>query len=178
MSQATAPPQQQAATITATPAQEPKQTPKTDKPVEELVNSLKTIAEDIGQIAELTGEEKSLTKELFISLTVFMRPLAKTLPVAPEAFPAEMGTVAQAHFDSCGHLMVVYQDKRVELKDLTASENRDLMVAVIKDAMPKFKDLTAVRRQRIESRVAFLSAVTKEMQRISNALSAANGNGT
>jgi len=177
MSQATAPPQPQAATITATPTEEPKQTPKTQS-VEELVNSLKTIAEDIGQIAELTGEEKSLTKELFVSLTVFMRPLAKTLSVAPEAFPAEMGDVAQAHFDSSGHLMIVYQDKHVELKDLTATENRDLMIAVVRDAMPRFKDLTAAQRQKIEARVTFLSAVTKEMQKIANALSAANGNGT
>lgn len=177
MSQATAPPQPQAATITATPTEEPKQTPKTQS-VEELVNSLKTIAEDIGQIAELTGEEKSLTKELFVSLTVFMRPLAKTLSVAPESFPAEMGGVAQAHFDSSGHLMIVYQDKHVELKDLTATENRDLMIAVVRDAMPRFKDLTAAQRQKIEARVTFLSAVTKEMQKIANALSAANGNGT
>jgi hypothetical protein len=178
MSQATAPPQPQAATITATPSEETKQTPKTQKSVEELVNSLKTIAEDIGQIAELTGEEKSLTKELFVSLTVFMRPLAKTLSVAPEAFPAEMGDVAQAHFDSSGHLMIVYQDKHVELKDLRATENRDLMIAVVRDAMPRFKDLTAAQRQKIEARVTFLSAVTKEMQKIANALSAANENGT
>ena len=132
----------------------------------------------IGQIAELTGEEKSLTKELFISLTVFMRPLAKTIPVAPEAFPAETGDVAQAHFDSSGHLMMVFQDKRVELRDLMATENRDLLVVVVKDAMPKFKELTTAQRQKIENRVAFLSAVTKEMQKISNALSASNGNGS
>ena len=179
MSQQTAPPPQQATNISATPTTEPKQmTPKTQPTVEELVNSLKTIAEDIGQIAELTGEEKSLTKELFISLTVFMRPLAKTIPVAPEAFPAEMGDVAQAHFDSSGHLMMVFQDKRVELRDLTATENRDLLVVVVKDAMPKFKELTTAQRQKIENRVAFLSAVTKEMQKISNALSASNGNGS
>ena len=74
--------------------------------------------------------------------------------------------------------MIVYQDKHVELKDLTATENRDLMIAVVRDAMPRFKDLTAAQRQKIEARVTFLSAVTKEMQKIANALSAANENGT
>jgi hypothetical protein len=52
------------------------------------------------------------------------------------------------------------------------------MIAVVRDAMPRFKDLTAAQRQKIEARVTFLSAVTKEMQKIANALSAANENGT
>ncbi len=175
MSQETAPPPQQTATITATPTEEPKQAPKTQTTLKELVDSLKSIAEDIGQIAELTSEEKSLTKELFSSLSVFMQPLAATVPVAPEAFPAEIGEIAQAYVDSSGHLIILHQDKHVELIDLTAEQNRDTMVAVMKDILPKFKELTAGRRQKIESRTAFLSEVTKEMQKISNAISASNG---
>jgi hypothetical protein len=60
----------------------------------------------------------------------------------------------------------------MELKDLTEEQNRDLMILVVQDVMPKFKNLTSAQKRKIESRIRFLSAVTKEVQKISGILSA------
>ena len=59
----------------------------------------------------------------------------------------------------------------MELKNLIEERNRDLMILVIKDIMPKFKNLTSAQKNKIENRIKFLSAVTKEIQKISGALS-------
>ena len=103
-----------------------------------------------------------------------MKPLAASMPVSPSALPEEMGSVVQANIDPTGHLMVVFKDGRVELKNLSEEANRDLMVSVIKDVMPKFKHLTSAYRQKIEDRIRFLSAVTDEVQKISKAFSKAS----
>jgi DNA-binding response OmpR family regulator len=59
----------------------------------------------------------------------------------------------------------------MELKNLAEERNRDLMILVIQDIMPKFKTLTSAQKNKIETRIQFLSAVTKEIQKVSGALS-------
>jgi hypothetical protein len=141
--------------------------------LQELIDSLKSLHDDIGQICELTSEEKRVVAAFFESFLKLMQPLAATLPVSLEALPEEMGNVVQANIDPAGHLVVLHQDGQVELKNLREETQRDLLVSVIKDVMPKFKQLTSARRQKIENRIKFLSSVTRELQRISKAFSTA-----
>jgi hypothetical protein len=54
--------------------------------------------------------------------------------------------------------------------DLGDTENRDLLVLVVSDAMPRFNQLIAQRRVKIENRINFLSSVTKELQSIADSL--------
>ncbi|MCW4052233.1 MAG: hypothetical protein NWE78_03350 [Candidatus Bathyarchaeota archaeon] len=144
---------------------------KLGQSMEKLVNSLRAIQDDIGQICELASEEKTLVTAFFESLSKFMKPLAPTMSVSRMALGGDGRNVVQANVDSDGHLMILYEDGRVELKNLREEANRDLMICVAKDMLPKFKQLTALHRQKIEFRVRFLSSVTKELQKISNSLS-------
>lgn len=146
---------------------------KSGQSMEKLVDSLRTIQDDIGQICELTSEENTLVTAFFESLSKFMKPLAPTMPVSTMALGEESRNAIQANVDSNGHLMILYEDGKVELKNLREEANRDLMICVAKDMLPKFKQLTALHRQKIEFRVRFLSSVTKELQKISFALSKA-----
>ena len=139
--------------------------------IQKLAEALRSMADDVGQISELAAEEKLLVTELFKSLLKLMQPLTPSMPVSTSALPAEVGNVTQAHIDPTGHLALVYEDEHLELKDLTEEINRDLMVLVIQDVMPKFKNLTSAQKRKIENRIRFLSAVTKEVQKISGTLS-------
>jgi hypothetical protein len=139
--------------------------------IKKLADALKSMADDVGQISELATEEKLLVTEFFNSLFKLMQPLAPSMSVSTSALPAEVGNVSRAHIDPTGHLALVYEDGHLELKDLTEEQNRDLMIQVIQDVMPKFKNLTNAQKRRIESRIRFLSAVTKEVQKISGILS-------
>jgi proline dehydrogenase len=154
--------------------QEPKPL-ETKRPVsiQELVESLKSTADDIGQISELSSEEKILVTQFFSSLLKLMQPLSPAIAVDQLALPVELSGVVQAHIDPTGHLILQFQDDHVELKDLSEEKNRDLMTAVIEDVMPKFKNLASMKKRKLEDRITLLSSVTKEIQKSSEALSAA-----
>ena len=141
--------------------------------IQELVESLKSTADDIGQISELSSEEKILIAQFFSSLLKLMQPLAPSIPVNQFALPAEVGDAVQAHVDPTGHLILLFEDGHLELKDLSEEKNRDLMTAVVADIVPKFKNLTSAQKRKLENRIKMLSTVTKEIQKSSDALSAA-----
>lgn len=140
---------------------------------QELLASIRSLQDDVGQISELASEEKQVVAVFFESLLKLMQPLAKTMPVSPVALPEEMGNVVQANIDPTGRLVILYQDGQVDLKNLSEEAHRDLMISVMIDVMPKFKQLTSAHRRKIEKRIDFLSSVTKELQKISKAFSTA-----
>jgi hypothetical protein len=141
--------------------------------IQEIVESLKTTADDIGQISELTSEEKILITQFFTSLQKLMQPLAPSIPVNQTALPPELGEVTQAHIDPTGHLALQFEDGHLELKNLNEEKNRDLMITVTADIIPKFKNLTNTQKRKLENRIKFISTITKEIQKSSEALSAA-----
>ena len=156
------------------PSQEPKKQEKQKQvSVQELLESLKSLSDDIGQISELSAEEKILVTQFFASLLRLMQPLSPSIAVSQLSVTAQVGDILQAHIDPTGHLMLQFADGHYELKDLSEEKNRDLMMAVIGDIMPKFKNLTSMHRRKLENRIKLLSSVTKEIQKSSEALSAA-----
>ncbi len=102
-----------------------------------------------------------------------MQPLASSIAVDQLALPAQVGDVVTAHVDPTGHLLLQYSDGHVELKNLSDENNRELMMSVVGDVVPKFKHLTAQQKRKLENRIKLLSSITKEIQKSSEALSAA-----
>ena len=147
------------------------QSGKVSVPVQTLVDSLKSVADDIGQISELSSEEKLLVAEFFKSLLKLMQPLTQALPVTSSVLLQDFGSVIQAYIDPTGHLALLFEDGKLELKNLMEEKNRDLMMTVVEDIVPKFKNLTSAEKRKIENRIKTLSSVTKEMQKISETLS-------
>jgi hypothetical protein len=142
---------------------------------QELVDSLKSVQDDIGQITELTSEEELLVAEFFSSLLKLMEPLASSISVSTKILPKEMQNAVQANLDATGQLALLYEDGRMELQNLSEKRHRDLMIIVIEDVTPKFKQLTDAQKRKVENRIKLLSLVTKEMQKISKALSSQSG---
>ena len=102
-----------------------------------------------------------------------MQPLAPSISVTQLSLPAQFSDVVQAHVDPTGHLVLQFEDGHVELKNLSEEKNRDLMMAVVGDVVPKFKSLTSNQKRKLENRIKLLSSVTKEIQKSSDSLSAA-----
>jgi hypothetical protein len=139
--------------------------------IQELIDSLKSVADDIGQMNELTSEEKLLVAEFFASLMKLMQPLTPSMQVSTMALPTELGNVVQANIDPAGYLALLFRDGHLELINLSEEKHRELMLVVVEDVLPKFKQLTSGQKRKIENRIKFLSQVTKEMQKIASALS-------
>jgi hypothetical protein len=146
---------------------------KTQVSLEELLDSLKSVQDDIGQICELTSEEETLVNEFFESFLKLMQPFMTTIHVSTEALPDDLGDVARASVDPTGQLMLMYRNGQMILKNLLEEENRDLMTAVLEDVLPTLKQLFNAHREKIEGRMKFLSSVTKEVQKMSRAVSKA-----
>lgn len=138
--------------------------------LQEFAETIRSLAEDIGQISEMSSEEKLLVAEFFKSFLKLMQPLASSIPVSIEILPAEIGNIKQAYVDPTGHIALIHEDERMELRNLADEQNRDLMILVIQDVMPKFKILANAQKTKIENRVQFLSTVTKEIQRVSDTM--------
>jgi hypothetical protein len=155
------------------PKEKPKQTKASQLTLQELLDALKSAQDDIGQITELMSEEKVLVSEFFESFLKLVQPIATTLPVSTSTLPRDMGDVAQALVDPLGNLILLYQDGYAKIENLREEKHRDLMVAIVKDTMPKIRLLISAHRQKIEERMKFLSSVTKEMQKVSRAFSSA-----
>lgn len=141
---------------------------------EEIVEILKRLKEDIGQIKEMSFEEGNIVGAFALAFLELMEPLAKSLPVDVSILPQELGFIERANVIPTGELVLLHRDGRMESIDLTGPEKRDLLVNVVSDVMPKFKALIADRRLRIEKRITFLSSVTKELQNIAESFATVN----
>jgi hypothetical protein len=147
-----------------------KQSKASQVSLQEILDSLKSAQDDIGQISELASEEERLVAEFFESLTKVMQPLGMTISVSPTALQDYVNDVARVTIDQTGSLVVLHKDGEVELKNLSEQKHRNLLIAVLEDVLPKFKQIFNAYRRRIEDRTKFLSAVTKETQKMSKAL--------
>ena len=108
---------------------------------EEVTDCLKVVREDIGQINKLATEEMFLVEQLIVLLQNFVPSTKSSIEVSPSALPIEVGKVKQAEIKSSGHLKIVYANGRQRLLDLSEIENRDVLIAVIEDILPKFREL-------------------------------------
>ena len=137
---------------------------------EAVVETLRQLREDVGQISELSSEEGSIVGAFSLAFLKLMEPLTKALPVDAAVLPPELGAVEKANVLPKGDLVVLYNDGRMESVDLTDAGNRDLLVTVVSDAMPRFNALISQRRTKIEGRINFLSNVTRELQSIADSM--------
>jgi hypothetical protein len=135
-----------------------------------VIETLRQLREDVGQISELSSEEGSIVAAFSLAFLKLMEPLTKALPVDAGILPPELGALEKANVLPKGDLVVLHRDGRMESIDLSNAENRDLLIIVVSDSIPRFNQLIAQRRGKIETRINFLSSVTKELQSIADSL--------
>lgn len=138
--------------------------------LEALLDSLRKVREDVGQISELSSEEGKIVAALMLTFLKFMKPLMRDIQVDPESLPQDMGTIQRANLVPEGLLIAQFDDGGMFTKDLSREENRDLLVKVVNNVIPKFNKTVEERRRSIEKRIDFLTSVTKELQNISDAM--------
>ncbi|MGD6934819.1 MAG: hypothetical protein ACQCN5_11495 [Candidatus Bathyarchaeia archaeon] len=123
--------------MTETPFSDILSAPKKEDKIEEIMQAFQIIGEDIQQIGELTQEETTLAKKFFETLQKSMTPLTPSIAVTASALPYGFSGATKAIVYSNGLLALTYNDDNMEIIDLTQPKNRDLMVSVFTDVMPK-----------------------------------------
>lgn len=139
---------------------------------EDVIATLKELREDVGQIYEISSEEENIVIAFSLAFLKLMESLTRSLPVDVETLQGQLRNAERANILPKGELVVLFRDGRMESVDLIKPENRDLLVDVVSDVLPKFNDLIGERRGRIEKRISFLADVTKELQNIADSVTA------
>ena len=94
--------------------------------LEEIVESLKSVGDDVEQIVKLTSDEKLLVAEL-LALLKHVPQRMFSIAVSTSELPIGIGAFIQAYIDSAGHLILTSEDGHLEVKELSETKNRDLM---------------------------------------------------
>jgi hypothetical protein len=110
--------------------------------VEDVMKSLKGVGDDVKKIAKLNSEEKLLVSELLATLKSVPQQMF-SIAVSTSGLPVGVGGFTQARLDSAGHLILTSEDGTLQVMDLSETRNRKLMMAVVGDIVPKFKDFVS-----------------------------------
>ncbi len=103
----------------------------------EIMEAFQVIGEDIQQIGRLNEEEKTLTAQFFEDLNKKMQPLTPSIAVSASVLPYGYSGAAKALVYPNGLFALIYPEGGMEVIDLTQPKNRDLMIAVFGDVIPK-----------------------------------------
>ncbi len=109
--------------------------------IEEIAETFQAVTEDITQIGKLNSEEKTLVTNFLMYLHQNMPRMTESIVVSSSVLPFRAGSVNQAFVHPDGQLEVHFENGQVDFMDLSAPVNRDLMMAVMDDVMPKFEAL-------------------------------------
>ncbi len=123
-------------------AAQTKPTGKTQISIDEIAESFQTVGADIVEIGKLSSEEKAAVEAFLSMLKANMEPVASSIPISTKIIPIEFGSVSEAHIQPTGNLELSFSDQEKTLIDLSDPKNRDLMIAVMDDFVPKFEALT------------------------------------
>jgi len=108
-------------------------------PSEDVVSAIRNASADVGLISSLLSDEDIVVDTLIEALRELEQPLTK-VPLDPGVLPVELGEADRAHVTPDGRIIVGYGDGGIGVIELSAEENRDLLVRTIDDMMPKLRD--------------------------------------
>jgi hypothetical protein len=104
----------------------------------EVVYALRGARDDAELIPSLLSDEGIVVKTIFDLLPELANLLSRAA-VDPSVLPIEMGEVEKAHLTPDGRLIVGHRDGEILTTDLTDWRNRDLLVDILKDIVPKLR---------------------------------------
>lgn len=119
---------------------------------EEIVESLKSVEDDVKIIVKLSSKEKRLVEEFFDALRSVPQELFSITVTASE-LPIGKRLATLARINSSGQLILTSEDGQLEVIDLNETKNRNLMMAIVGDITPKFKDFVSqIAEEKLQKR--------------------------
>ncbi len=118
--------------------------------VQEIAETFAFVEEDIEQIGKLLSEEKVLVAKFFESLR-YLAPMFSSISVSTSVLPFKLKEASQAYIDLTGHLTLTFEGGRREVWELNESENRDLLMIVVEDIIPKLNSLMVQNQHKVET---------------------------
>lgn len=121
---------------------------------EEVLSAIRGAREDVELVASLLSDEKVVVDAL-VELLPGLSPLLTRVTVDPSVLPVEMGEAEEVRLAPGGRLIVCRTDGAIKTTDLTVGASRDLLVEVMRDIVPKLKEV-------LDSMPSFLEPTIEE----------------
>ncbi len=144
--------------------------PRPPRSADEVLESLRVLKEDVTFIGELSVEEASIIEAFFLDFLKITTAFDGTLQIDVSILPLELEEIERASVTTRGGLLILFTDGHIESIDLTKPDNRDLLVAVIHNVLPKIAVLSTRNRVMIERRLKYLTAASKELRKMASSL--------
>ena len=107
---------------------------------EEVLSAIRGAREDVELVASLLSDEKVVIDTL-VELLPGLSPLLARVTVDPSVLPVEMGEAEEVRIALDGKLIVCRTDGEIKTADLKEGANRDLLVEVMRDFVPKLREV-------------------------------------
>ena len=107
---------------------------------EEVLSAIRGAREDVELVVSLLSDEK-VVMDALVELLPGLSPLLARATVDSSVLPAEVGEVEVVHLAPDGRLIVCRTDGAIKTTDLTEGANRDLLVEVLRNVVPKLKEI-------------------------------------
>jgi hypothetical protein len=108
--------------------------------VDEIVSSLSGLRGDLSHLSDLKSVEDQVVDDLFQVLMKLTR-LLQWAPVETSVLPVELGMVESAHVTPEGSLIYFHDGGEIGSLDLSQYDNRDVLVDVVRDLVPKLREI-------------------------------------
>lgn len=123
---------------------------------EEVLSAIRGARGDVELVASLLSDEKVVVDAL-VELLPGLSPLLARVTVDLSVLPVEMGEAEEVRLAPGGRLIVCRTDGAIKTTDLTGGASRDLLVEVMRDIVPKLKEV-------LDSMPAFLEPTIEERE--------------
>lgn len=144
--------------------------PRPPRSADEVLESLRVLKEDVTFIGELSAEEADIVDAFFLDFLKITTAFDGEIQIDVSILPLELEEIERASVTARGGLLILFRDGHIESIDLAKSENRDLLVAVIHNALPKIAILSTRNRVMIERRLKYLTTASRELQKMASSL--------
>ncbi len=139
----------------------------------DLQGHLKTIKEQVGQIAELNSEENTLVTHFCDSISAILAPFTKALEISTGALPLptrNQWQTSKAYLHCGDRLVLIKAAGEPEILNLKEPQNHTLLVEISGEIMLQLKKTIEAQKCEAEKRVQFFMPLTKDLERIAQAL--------
>lgn len=147
---------------------EAKETEQTRGEIElKLDDFLRTMNEEIMQLSEFVIEEKKSTRELCVVLRRILKHLDVGFTIPPKNIPF-FKKARQIILNSHGHLLIIYEDGRVD-SNVLEDCSPETVLTVVWNVIPKLRRIIKLYREKIGLRVNFFEKIRRELENASKA---------
>lgn len=131
----------------------------------DVVQTLKSIAEESLQISELSEMEKTYSGEVVTLFRHLIEPLNSTFHIKPTSLSKSDSSIQDVVLTPQGTVCVMHSHGTINSRPLEGFST-EILLRIVSEVVPEAKKILVEKRQKITGRVGTLEKITKEFRKL------------